>query len=291
MFTCPACTGTAVMEDIRKGIRDVGEGQERAMQMIASGLSNVADKVSGVADQLSTLAGIVQGGFDELNWKLQQQTQVLLSIDLTLKSPRQTKARELREMAEELRQRGELEKAEKFFLESLDQNPLDYRTYIGLAFNYLRKSDFDKDEEVRKIDFDKAEEFLTRSLPHAPQGGQGGDDDMVELIRAGNVIGAIKLRRETTNEGLKEARAYVEDLAESMDLEDMDAREETVQVTKFDYKSLSHRLIGRICACRGDYGRATAELRLAIDLSPDYPEGNYDYAPCVGFNGKSHNHL
>ena len=285
MFTCPACTGTAVMEDIRKGIRDVGDGQERAMQMIASGLSNVADKVSGVANQLSTLAGIVQGGFDELNWKLQQQTQVLLSIDLTLKSPRQTKARELREMAEELRQRGELEKAEKFFLESLDWNPLDYRTYIGLAFNYLRKSDFDKEEEVRKDDFDKAEEVLIRSLPHAPKSdirtrssGLPSPSWLARHCRPDNSIeedfdevvaqtGAVQGGRTTLDREIQL-------------LEGLEAQEENlqmVQVSNFDYKSLSHRLIGRICACRGDYGRAAAELRLAIDLSPDYPEGNYDY--------------
>jgi tetratricopeptide (TPR) repeat protein len=249
------------MKDIRGDIRDGVEGQKRAMQMIASGLSEVTDAVrdglSGVADQLSTLAGIVQGGFDELNWKLQQQTQVLLSIDLTLKSPRQTKARELREMAEELRQRGELEKAEKFFLDSLDLNPLDYRTYIGLAFNYLRKSDFDKEEEVRKIDFDKAEEVLTRSFLHAPKGIPGPSRQR-----------PVRHKRIEDMTDDESAEAAFDDL------DDLETQEET----EFDYKSLSHRLIGRICACRGDYGRAAAELRSAIDLSPHYPEGNYDYA-------------
>ena len=264
------------MKDIRggiSGVKDGIKGQERAMQMIASGLKNVADQVSGVTDALSTLAGIVQGGFDELNWELQQQTQVLLSIDQTLKSPRQTKARELREMAEELRQRGELEKAEKFFLESLDWNPLDYRTYIGLAFNYLRKSDFDKDEEVRKIDFDKAEELLTRSLPHAPQSKQGRS------------LQGSKSFDEEFDEDLAQAVSE-QDERTTLDreislLEGLEAQEENfqmVQVSNFDYKSLSHRLIGRICACRGDYGRAATELRSAIDLSPDYPDGNYDYA-------------
>ncbi len=159
MFTCPACTGIPVMEDIRKGITDGAKAQERAMQMIASGLGNVANQVSGVADELSTLAGIVQGGFDELNWELQQQTHILLSIDETLKSPSQTQAREWREMAEQLRSRDCLDEAEQCFLKSLEVCPLDFRTYVGLAMNFLRKNDFDK-----------AEGILTRSFPHAPKG-------------------------------------------------------------------------------------------------------------------------
>ena len=189
VFTCPACTETAVMKDIRKGITDGRKGQENAMLMIASGLKNLSDEVSGVADELSNLAGIVQGGFDELNWELQQQTQVLLGIDQTLKNPSQTQAREWREMAEQLRSRGCFDEAEQWFLKSLEMSPLDFRTYVGLAMNYLRKNDFDKAEEV-----------LTKSFPHAPKGVQGGDDAMVELIRTGNTIGAIKLRRATTNE-------------------------------------------------------------------------------------------
>lgn len=155
VFTCPACTQTAVMRDIRKAVR----GRESAMRMIASGLSNVADNVSRVADELSNLAGIVQGGFDELNWELRQQTEVLLSIDQTLKTPSQTQAREWREMAEQLRSRDCFDEAEEWFLKALKMSPLDFRTYLGLAFNYLRKNDFDK-----------AEGALTRSLPHAPQG-------------------------------------------------------------------------------------------------------------------------
>jgi len=263
IFTCPACEETAVMKDIGKNIRRITKGQDGVMLAISSGLEKVAAGLSGITDELCTLSGIVQGGFDELNWALQQQTEVLLSIDETLKSPSQTQAREWRKMAEELRSRGCLDEAEKWFLKSLETSPLDFRTYVGLAMNYVRKNDFDKAEEV-----------LTRSFSHAPKGVQGTDDALETLIDSGNMIGAIKLRREMTGEGLQEARHYVEAMA----LFGMEARDETVQVPQFDYKSLSHRLIGRIYACRGNYGRAAAELRLAIDLSPEYTEGNYDYA-------------
>jgi tetratricopeptide (TPR) repeat protein len=46
----------------------------------------------------------------------------------------------------------------------------------------------------------------------------------------------------------------------------------------FDYKSYSYRLIGHIYACEEDYEQAEAALKLATELSPDYEDGNYDYA-------------
>ncbi len=66
-----------------------------------------------------------------------------------------------------------------------------------------------------------------------------------------------------------------------------DGNLESQEEAEFDYKSLSHRLIGRIWACRGDYGRAATELQSAIDLSPHYPEGNYDYALYCVQSGKT----
>ena len=244
--TCPACAGTALMKDIRAGV----ESQAGAMQMIAAGLSNVAGAVtsglSQISGELSTLAGIVQGGFDEVNWELQQQTQVLLSIDQTLKTPSQTQAREWREMAEKLRHRGCFDDAEQWFLKSIQSNPLDFRTYVGLAMNF-----------VRKDDFDKAEEVLTRSLPHAP-----------------------KCKKTVPMKDMSDA-VFV-----AWPPEGDDGKEAVQQPFDFDYRSLAHRLIGRIYACRDNYGRAAVELRTAIDLSPDYPEGNYDYALYCVQSGK-----
>jgi hypothetical protein len=48
--------------------------------------------------------------------------------------------------------------------------------------------------------------------------------------------------------------------------------------TEFNYRSLSHRLLGRIYATKDDWANAVTELKSAVDLSPDYPEANYDYA-------------
>ena len=212
LFTCPTCEGVSVMKDIRKGVQGRGAVENRGVEMLAAGLSEIAGKVSRVSDELSVLASVVEWGFEEIKWELQQQTQILMSIDKTLKTPSQTQAKEWRTMAEELRQRACLDEAEDWFLQALRLNPLDYRIYIGLAITYLRRNDFDK-----------AKDLLEKSLPHAP-----------------------------------------------------------LRVSGFDYRSQSYRLLGRIYACQEDYTSAASALQSAIQFSPDYPEGNYDYAQyCV----------
>ena len=260
-FKCPACAETAVLKDISKSVIR----QNDAMEILASGLSNMTNAVSSgllkISDELSTLAGIIEGGFEELSWELQQQTEILLSIDQTLKTPSQTQAREWREMAEQLRKRGCLDEAEKWFLKSFEMSPLDYRTYIGLAFNYLRKNDFDE-----------AEEILKKSFPHAPLGEKPKEivelmDEKDRLKEIAKLIG--EKMREITDENLR--LIYYHFLNENQ-------KKQKKEFFHFDYKSLSYELIGRIYSCRGDYKRAVTELRSAIDLTPDYPEGNYNYA-------------
>lgn len=45
-----------------------------------------------------------------------------------------------------------------------------------------------------------------------------------------------------------------------------------------DYRSYSYRLLGHIHECAEDYVQAAKLLRSAIELSPNYAEGQYDYA-------------
>ena len=47
-------------------------------------------------------------------------------------------------------------------------------------------------------------------VPSAPAGGAENDPEVVELLRAGNMIGAIKAWRERTDLGLAEAKFAVE---------------------------------------------------------------------------------
>jgi tetratricopeptide (TPR) repeat protein len=60
---------------------------------------------------------------------------------------------------------------------------------------------------------------------------------------------------------------------------------------EIDYKSYSYRLIGRIYACEEDYSHATSILQTAIDLSPNYTDGHYDYAQYCAQIGNASNCL
>ena len=50
------------------------------------------------------------------------------------------------------------------------------------------------------------------------------------------------------------------------------------RVFQFDYRSNSYRLIGRIHACKEEWTNAVSALSSAVELSPDYAEGSYEYA-------------
>jgi tetratricopeptide (TPR) repeat protein len=156
-FSCPVCENSEELEHLRKELRDAkGDLSERIDYL--EGI--VGEGLRALAEAFSGMASAMEWGFQELSWQLQQQTDVIRSIDHTLKTPDQTHANELRQMADELRRRGVLNKAEKFYLDALKLNPLDYRIYIGLVWTYLRENKFAD-----------AKAILEGSLPHAPKKG------------------------------------------------------------------------------------------------------------------------
>lgn len=128
-------------------------GEEVSQHYIAADISS---KLEDMSSTLGNIASILEWGFEELSWNMGQMTDLLQSIDYSLKTPDETKANEHCMMAEELKRRGLLADSEKYFLRSLELNPLSYRTYIGLARTYLQMNRFD---EGRKL--------LEGSLPHA----------------------------------------------------------------------------------------------------------------------------
>ena len=146
-YTCPNCAQVEELESLRK---EASSNLTKLVAVQQHGFETLSDRLSEVAT-------VIEWGFEDVKWELQQQTDVLRSIDHTLKTPSETKANEWREIAEELRNRGVLGQSEQFFLKAVEANPLDYRIYIGLAETYLRMEKFNK-----------AETFLERSLPHAP---------------------------------------------------------------------------------------------------------------------------
>jgi len=154
-YTCSSCESLNELKNLQKTIESYGEGLDYIAQIQQEGFKALNDTLSS---GLSEIASAIEWGFGEISWQLQQQTDVLRSIDHTLKTPSETKANEWRLHAEELRRRGVLDESEEFFLKALNEYRLDYRIYVGLAETYLQMNKFDK-----------AKVFLEKSLPHAPK--------------------------------------------------------------------------------------------------------------------------
>lgn len=294
-YRCLACED--VLRDIEsslsEGLVNLTEFQERGFNQLSSDLSEVSS--------------ILEWGFEELSWRLEQQTEVLRNIDHTLRTPSETKANEWRIHAEELRRRGVLEEAEEFFLKALNEYRLDYRIYVGLAETYL---------QINK--FDKAKSFLEKSLPHAPKGcismtqtpqvgrvypqskvvsvkkfgvfveftsgiegfchiselSDGYVKNVDSVCKVGDVI-SVKLLAIDDQGRFKMSRK-----AALVELGGADSvRSETA--LDFDWKSYSYRLIGHIDACEENYIKALEALHLAIKLSPNYVDGLYDFAQYI----------
>ncbi|MDI6745479.1 MAG: tetratricopeptide repeat protein [Thermodesulfovibrionales bacterium] len=157
--TCSSCKGLSEIKGLQKEVEsyhgDISERLDYLAEVQQEGFNALRDTLSA---GLSEIASAIEWGFGELSWQLQQQTDVLRSIDHTLKTPSETKANEWRLHAEELRRRGVLEESEEFFLKALNEYRLEYRIYVGLAETYLQMNRFDK-----------AKVFLEKSLPHAPK--------------------------------------------------------------------------------------------------------------------------
>ena len=144
--TCRICTQTKELMKVREILETSS----------ISNFDQAADLLGAeISYQLSGIASVIEWGFEELHWRIEQATGVLKSIDKTLKTPSQTQANEWRQIAEELRWRIVLDEAKEFFLKSLNTNPLDYRTHIGLGKTYLQLGEI---EEAKII--------LEKSLPH-----------------------------------------------------------------------------------------------------------------------------
>jgi tetratricopeptide (TPR) repeat protein len=212
-YTCPSCKSLKGLADLKHQVQFQGLATNLALAQLARvQAKGFAALQATMSKGFAQLANIIEWGFGELSWQIQEQTDVLREIDHTLKTPTQTQANEYRVMADELARRGELADAESLYRKALGLNPLDFRSYIGLAETLLQTSRFIEAKEV-----------LEKSLAHAPKGN-----------------------------------------------------EEQTFIT--DWKSYSLRLIGHIHACAGEYPPARSALQRATELSPEYPDAQFDYA-------------
>lgn len=245
-FRCPFCK-------TNKGIKKLTEivsvqatdeavrhrDLERELQHYFNELSDT------VSDGLSNIATAVEWGFRDLSWRVEQQTEVLRSIDQTLKTPKQTEANEYRQQAEEAQRLGALDVAQERYERALDSNPLDYRTYIGLAEILLQKENFER-----------ARLLLEESLWFAPK---GEIDYKSYSLRLTGHIHACMAEYGTAAEALRKATELSPAYADA----------------HYDY--------AQYCAQTGDTRHCLDSLARAVDAKPLYwslalREPNFDPA-------------
>jgi tetratricopeptide (TPR) repeat protein len=154
-FSCAACQGLHELSTLRREVARADGKPDRIAEVQQRGFDALKMGFPGTANT-------IEWGFTDLAWRLDQQADVLKSLDQLLKTPRQLQAKNHRLMGDDLLARGVFEDAEKCYRKSVELSPLDYRGYVGLAETLLR---LNRDVEAVRV--------LKRSLRHAPKDESG----------------------------------------------------------------------------------------------------------------------
>lgn len=245
-FKCPACKNLTEMKKLTEIVS--AKAAEEAVRHgdLEREVQHYFNELSGTLSAgLSNIAHAVEWGFRALSWRVEQQTDVLRSIDGTLKTPAKTKANEYRQQAEEAERLGALADAQERYERALDLNILDYRIYVGLAETLIQQ---DKFEAARQI--------LERSLPYAPKGEINYKSYSLRLT---GHIDACEEDYEAAAATLRQATELSPSYADA----------------HYDY--------AQYCALTGDTQRCLESLRQAVDAKPLYwslalHEQNFDPA-------------
>lgn len=310
-FRCPSC----------KTIKDINEVEKSVTEIILdqkSMYNNLSDRLNNLSYQLENLTSAIRWGFSEINWQLQKQNDVLKSIEKTLKSPAQTKALELKKIAEELMYNDLLDKAEKKYLESLEEYPLNYNTYIGLAILYLKQNNFET-----------AKKYFIDSLPHAPiNNSPSAKQDAIKSLMDGNIFMSkyslssllndneefnlstpyqiillstndwYELKNNYSLEQMSNPnfligtlnqlpKRYITSTFEKIISNHLSNKSNfyAINIDNYlgypapkNYKSYSYRYLGHIEYCFNNIDGAINYLSKACELSPSYGEALYDYS-------------
>lgn len=155
---CTACQSLEKLENIDSSLGEAS-GNLEAMSGQLDGLIDAQyETADAISEGLGIVAGALDEGFSALRAQFDEQIGALSDICSVLENPRATQADELRRMADEMRRRNVLPKAQEAYLESLELNPLDYRAYIGIA-----------ETKIKQNALEEAKKYVEQSLPHAPK--------------------------------------------------------------------------------------------------------------------------
>lgn len=161
-FDCIECQKLSVLTDVEHNLEQLSRGETLQMGVSALQLHALDQLKSEVSQGLSKIVSAIHWSTDQIRWAIEEQSELLRSIDHTLQTPSQTQGNEWRMIADELAKRNVLEDAVAHYHKSLQANPLDVRAYIGLGRTLIKQS--------RLRD---AFEILENGLPHVPASNAG----------------------------------------------------------------------------------------------------------------------
>jgi hypothetical protein len=127
-----------------------------SQERIAAGIDAVTFGVQRVAKGIYELKSAFEWGISEVVWQIEQNREVLKSIEEGIWSPFDAQARNRKKQAQEAYEYGWIDEAEEYFLESEKIVKTDFSVHISLGMIYL----FHKIEKEKALTyFEKAAKY------------------------------------------------------------------------------------------------------------------------------------
>lgn len=227
---------------------EVIASNEAITELISQANSTLEAGFSGLAYGLQEMCFAIDDGFREVSYKLDLQNETLKAIKEILERPLDTQAKELRKRAEFAYLNGWMDEAENDLLESEKKN---YQDFIALhilgniyyhhkknqqkALEYFQKaakyaapqSKIDACKalicaakvykEIGRVEDAYKSTRMAMELPSSKDSSSAKSplSEKIKMhLRQGNKINAIKVYREETGVGLKEAKDFIEAIKE-----------------------------------------------------------------------------
>ena len=125
---------------------------------IANYMENLSDQMNGVSAGIQELKSVFEWGISEVIWQIEQNREVLKSIEEGIWHPFDVQARNRKKQAQEAYSNGWIDEAEEYFKESEKIVKTDFTVHLSLGMIYM----FHKINKNTALDhFEKAARYAT----------------------------------------------------------------------------------------------------------------------------------
>jgi tetratricopeptide (TPR) repeat protein len=131
--------------------------QARIEELNQQGFSDLSNELSEINCGINELKASFEWGISEIVWQIEQNREVLKSIEQGVWSPFDAQARNRKKQAQEAYNFGWIDESEEYFLESEQIVKIDFSVHISLGMIYL----------FHKIDKQKALTYFEKAIKYA----------------------------------------------------------------------------------------------------------------------------